>query len=141
MTRHVLVDPTTSAIVEVTDGAPFPVPKPMIWVVAPLTTTRENSSWDATTGAVVPTPPPGPSQWYVLKSTIRSRLVAVNLAGAADTARAGLTSAMQNEWLEAVVIHNDDPHVIALLRAIGADPAVILAPDPGADKLFGLRIR
>ncbi len=141
MSRHVLVDPTTSTIVEVTDGAPFPVPKPLTWVSGALTTTRENSSWDTATGTVVSTPPPGPAQWYVLKSTIRSRLTALNLAGAADTARAALTSAVQNEWLEAVVIHNDDPKVIALLHAIGADPAVVLAPDPGADKLFGLRIR
>jgi hypothetical protein len=65
---------------------------------------------------------------YVLgKLLILDRLIA---AGKADAAMTALDAAplMRLRWDAAVEIYSDDADVIALLTAIGADPAVILAP-------------
>lgn len=71
----------------------------------------------------VPTPPV-----IIPKRVIVDRLYA---AGKLDAARAALDAAdlyTQERWNCRDSIYSDDPTAIALLTAIGADPAVILAP-------------
>ena len=36
---------------------------------------------------------------------------------------------LRERWLAATAIYSDDPEAIALIRGVGADPAVILAPE------------
>jgi hypothetical protein len=79
----------------------------------------------------VPPPPPPPTRWSVRKSTVVQRLIEAGKITEAmqaimsDAGSFGLWTAP--DWPE---VYNDDARVIAMLSAIGADPAVILAQDP-----------
>ena len=131
-----LVNTTTKALL-VVQQVVFDVKDPYKWVDAPADATKETYEFDGNT--VVKRAKPLGGSWFVLKATIRLRLRAAALEQAADTARAALPQNLQNQWNDAVVIHNDDPQVILLLQAIGADPLVILAMDPDATLFFGGR--
>lgn len=72
--------------------------------------------------------PPTPPRRLVKKSVIIQRLIAADLIGAARTALDADTSAYARWWApDKPEIYFDDPDALALLQAIGADPAVILA--------------
>jgi hypothetical protein len=76
---------------------------------------------------------PVPTRWSVRKSTVVQRLIEAGKIAEAmqaimsDAGSFGLWTAP--DWPE---VYNDDARVIAMLSAIGADPAVILAQDPTA---------
>ena len=137
MTQQALINPNTNAIVFI-GAMSFPATPPLIWISAPDGVTQGGYTYNGTSFVAIP-PPPAPTKWYVLKSTIRTRLTAVNLSAQADAARASLSQAQQNAWNEAVVVNNDDPNMIAFLTAIGANPTAILALDPAATAFFGKR--
>lgn len=63
------------------------------------------------------------------KSVIVSRLIATNKIGAAKAALDASPAAFAR-WFasDRPAINHDDPDALALLKAIGADPDVILAP-------------
>lgn len=63
------------------------------------------------------------------KSVIVSRLIAANKIGAAKAALDASPAAFAR-WFasDRPAINHDDPDALALLKAIGADPGVILAP-------------
>lgn len=62
------------------------------------------------------------------KGVIVERLIAAGKIEAARAALATLSVADQERWNAKPAVYADDPRALALLRAIGADPAVILAP-------------
>ena len=74
-------------------------------------------------------PPPRPA---VRKSVVQGRLIETDKI---DAAYAALTSnpASFARWFapDRPEVYCDDPDAIGLVRAIGADPAVILAPEDG----------
>ena len=74
-------------------------------------------------------PEPADGKRLVLKSVIISRLIA---AGKIDAAKAALESraaSFARWWApDRPAINHDDPDALALLKAIGADATVILAP-------------
>lgn len=84
--------------------------------------------WDGTKLVVSPNPRPI-RVWYVLKATIRARLG--ELSSALDT--------LPVWWADAPAIHNNDPQMLEVLATLGASASVILAPDPAADALFGIK--
>lgn len=63
----------------------------------------------------------------VSKLLIVDRLIAASKAEAAMAAL-GSDAVAKLRWDAATAIYADDPAVLGLLAAIGADPAVILAP-------------
>lgn len=79
--------------------------------------------YDAGCGERAPAP-----RWQVPKTTIVARLKAVNLFDAAASALAG-NQAASAMWAVGPAINSDDQATAGLLEAIGADPAVILAPE------------
>lgn len=75
-------------------------------------------------------PPPPPHK--VLRGTIVDRLIA---AGLDDEAEAALTLAgaqTRRRWESRWWVWSNDPDAVAIMTVIGADAAVILAPDPDA---------
>jgi hypothetical protein len=87
-------------------------------------------AWLAAGSTPVPyVPPPAPRR-LVPKSLIVDRL---NTTGKLAAAQAALNANLyvRERWYAAdkPAIYADDPEVLALLTAIGADPNVILAPD------------
>lgn len=64
----------------------------------------------------------------VPKGIIVERLIAAGKIEAARAALAQISVADQERWNAKPAVYADDPRALALLRAIGADPAVILAP-------------
>lgn len=64
----------------------------------------------------------------VPKGVIVERLIAAGKIEAARAALATLSVADQERWNAKPAVYADDARALALLRAIGADPAVILAP-------------
>jgi hypothetical protein len=117
--------------------AQFPVKPPLAWVTAPDMATDATHTYDG--AAVVAKPVVVLTSWFVLKTTIRTRLRAAGLETVSNTAWPNLPASTQMAWNDAVVIHNDDPNVIAFLVSIKADPAAILAVDPDAKAFFGAR--
>lgn len=78
--------------------------------------------------AAAPPPTSPRSPRVVPRTVIIDRLFA---AGKLDAARAALDVAplyTQERWNARSAIRADDPDAVALLRAIGADPDVIMAP-------------
>jgi hypothetical protein len=71
---------------------------------------------------------PPPIRSLVLKSVMVDRLHAAGLLEAARTALDGASLYDRERWNTRDSVYSDDPTTIALLTAIGADPAVILAP-------------
>lgn len=70
-----------------------------------------------------------PPRRLVSRGTIIERLQA---AGKLDAARSALDAAPlydRERWNSRDAIYSDDPTALALLAAIGADPAAILAPE------------
>lgn len=62
------------------------------------------------------------------KGVIVERLIAAGKIEAARAALATLSVADQERWNAKPAVYSDDPRALALLRAIDADPSVILAP-------------
>jgi hypothetical protein len=75
---------------------------------------------------VVPRPLSTPQ--YVAKSVIVRRLDSVGKLEAAKGALETLTLLQRTMWEAHPSLWSEDPETLAFLRAIGADPAVILAP-------------
>ncbi len=74
-------------------------------------------------------PPPEPEPRLVLKRLIIDRL---HETGKLKEAFAALHSASlydQQRWLTRDSIYYNDPTMLAMLNAIGADPEIIMAPD------------
>ncbi len=80
--------------------------------------------------------PPRIVRWEVPQLVVVRRLIAAGKLRDAlaalqlDAAAGKLTDAelaLRESWRAASAINNDDPDALALLAAIGADPAVILA--------------
>lgn len=71
------------------------------------------------------TPPPAPTRWQVPKSVVIARLTDAQL----DTVIGAMTNRQKERWRspDSPSVWNDDAEVIAMLQAIGADPAVVLA--------------
>ena len=70
-----------------------------------------------------------PERRRVARIDIVRRLAAVGLLAAAEKAIAGADALTRQEWATADLgVYADDPKTIGFLRAIGADPDVILAP-------------
>ncbi len=67
-----------------------------------------------------------PARWLVPKLTIVDRLIAAGQDDAAFQALAA-DARKQRRWDAATDVWSDDADALALLAAIGADPAVILA--------------
>lgn len=72
-------------------------------------------------------PPAPPVRRTVAKGLIVERLIAAGKIEAARSALATLSVADQERWNAKPAVYADDTRALALLRAIGADPAVILA--------------
>lgn len=64
----------------------------------------------------------------VPKGVIVERLIAAGKIEAARAALAQISVADQERWNAKPAVYADDSRALDLLRAIGADPAVILAP-------------
>ena len=71
--------------------------------------------------------PPPVTSWPVPKLTVVERLIAAGKLAKADAALGQATLAIRKRYEAAEVIMSDNADAIALLTAIGADPAVILA--------------
>ena len=71
---------------------------------------------------------PQPVRRMIPKGIIVERLIAAGKIDAARAALAQISVADQERWNAKPAVYADDPRALALLRAIGADPAVILAP-------------
>lgn len=87
-------------------------------------TAEQNARLDAVIAAHDPTKP---LRRPVAKAVIVDRLHA---AGKLDAARVALDAAdlyTRERWNTRAAIYSDDPAALALLAAIGADPAVIMA--------------
>lgn len=93
--------------------------------------TEEEIAEQAADAGVVAVP-----RWRVRKLVMIERLADAGLLRAAHQAlRLGATLAnltdeqllLRERWNGADAVWSDDPHALALLAAIGADPAVILA--------------
>ena len=70
--------------------------------------------------------PPPPAR------TIVDRLIAAGLDGAAEAALTAAGTSVRRRWESRWWVWSDDANATAILTAIGANPAVILAPDPDA---------
>jgi len=70
-----------------------------------------------------------PARQMIAKSTVQARIIA---AGKMDAAYAALTgnSAYFARWFapDHPAVYSDDPDAVALVQALGLDPATILAP-------------
>lgn len=84
---------------------------------------------DPITGGFAPTEPTAPvlSRWKVDKRVIVDRLHAAGKLEAADAAIAASPLLVRKRWETSVYVWSDAPEALALLAAIGADPAAILA--------------
>lgn len=69
-----------------------------------------------------------PVRRLIPKGVIVERLIAAGKIEAARAALATLSVADQERWNAKPAVYSDDPRALALLRAIDADPSVILAP-------------
>jgi hypothetical protein len=68
--------------------------------------------------------------YIVTKMTIVDRLEANGLIAAAEAQLAAITPYLRQKWLARNLIHSDAQDMWEFLISIGADPDVILAPDP-----------
>jgi hypothetical protein len=73
-----------------------------------------------------------PTPRLVRKSVIVDRLQTAGLLGAARAALDAADLYTRERWNTRDAIYTTDPTSIAFLQSIGANPAEILAPDPGA---------
>lgn len=69
-----------------------------------------------------------PVRRMVPKGVIVERLIAAGKIEAARAALAQISVADQERWNAKPAVYSDDARAIALIKAVGADPAVILAP-------------
>lgn len=69
-----------------------------------------------------------PQRRQISKSVILSRITDQQL----DAALAAMTNRQKERWRspDVQLVFADDPEIVALVTAIGADPAVVLAPAP-----------
>ena len=72
-------------------------------------------------------PLPPRAVWTVSKVVIVERLEAAGKLAAARAALDAASLLLRERWNAIQTVRNDDPDALALLTAIGADPAVILA--------------
>jgi hypothetical protein len=101
------------------------------WLAAGRTPIQVASEEDISTtlasiglGALAPIP----QRYLVDKALIVDRLIAGAKADAAFAAFDQLPRATREKWNTRNAIYSDDPDALALLKAIGADPSMILAP-------------
>lgn len=71
---------------------------------------------------------PQPQQQIILKTVIIDRLYTAGLLGKARAYLDTLPLYTQERWNARNGVYVTDPDMLAVLRAIGADPAIILAP-------------
>ncbi|HWK44931.1 MAG TPA: hypothetical protein VNT30_09430 [Stellaceae bacterium] len=121
-----ILDPITlqvsvSSILRLDDGATIPFDPNNADYVAYEAWLAAGHTPEAPAAAVVPQPT------YISRLVIVDRLHAAGLLPAALTALAA-DSVSQARWQAATEILTTDATALALLMAIGADPAVILAP-------------
>lgn len=90
---------------------------------------QEGQAWNGAGFDPLPEAPPAPRR-MVRKSVIIARLIAADKIGAAKVALDSDPSAYARWWApDKPSIYADDAEALGLLNAIGADPAVILAPE------------
>lgn len=77
--------------------------------------------------AVTPTPPAPPTAWFVPVPLLRQRLQAAGLWETAAAALAAQPAAMLHLLTLELGVTQDNAQALAMLRAVGADPADILA--------------
>lgn len=85
-------------------------------------------AWRADGGVPEPWTAPVPPPRYVPKLVVLDRLVDAGLAHAALDALAA-DRIIQARWDASTTVRTDDHDVLGLLTAIGADLAIILAPE------------
>ena len=88
---------------------------------------RDYQAWLAAGGSPQPAEQPPAPRRLIEKGVIVERLIAAGKIEAARTALASLPVADQERWNAKPAVYADDERALALLRAIGADPSVILA--------------
>lgn len=90
---------------------------------------RAYQDWLAAGNTPDPADQPAAERRKVLKSTVVARLIATGKINAAFAALNANKAAFAR-WFspDHPAVYADDPEALALLAAIGADPAVILAP-------------
>lgn len=86
-------------------------------------------TWDGEAVICLPPASPPPPRWEVRKLAIIER-IGPDAYPAFAAALSQLTDYQRARWDSARSINSDDPDAIALLTAIGQDPAAVLAPDP-----------
>jgi hypothetical protein len=109
----------TDIVIRLSDGASIPAD--------PRNRDREAyESWIAAGNTPDPAPAAPPPRRLVPKSLIISRLTDAQL----DAALGAMTNRQKERWRASdhPAVYADDPEVIALLLAVGADPDVVLAP-------------
>ncbi|MBX9820847.1 MAG: hypothetical protein K2Y19_09345 [Afipia birgiae] len=109
----------TDSVIRTADGASIPND--------PANRDRaEYDVWIADGGVPDPYVPPLVKH-QIRKSTIIARLTDEQLAAAIG----GMTVRQQERWRapDQPLLNTDDPEAIAIIEAVGADPAVILAPE------------
>lgn len=89
---------------------------------------RVYQAWVAAGNTPDPADVPESERRMVPKGVIVERLIAAGKIEAARAALAQISVADQERWNAKPAVYADDARALALLRAIGADPAVILAP-------------
>ena len=89
---------------------------------------RAYQDWLAAGGSPQPAEQPPAPRRLIEKGVIVERLIAAGKIEAARAALAQISVADQERWNAKPAVYADDARALALLRAIGADPAVILAP-------------
>lgn len=134
-----IVDPNSGNVLEVRETSFAGLPSPLTWVAVPTELVGLQPNQLAYEGETLVERPPvsAPTNWPILKSTIRQRLRQQDLEETADTVRAGLPAADQVEWVECLYVERQDTRMIAFLTAIGADVETTLARDPAASRIFG----
>jgi hypothetical protein len=119
-------DNTVVNVIELDEGSDWRAPDGY-WAIA-SDTGNIGDTFDGTTFA----PPPAtdvPLRRLVRASVIVDRLQAAGLLAAARAALDAADLYTRERWNAREAIYADDPTAIALLHAIGADPAAILAPE------------
>lgn len=93
-----------------------------------LATASDLTHWGITS-AQINEPDPPTSPVFVTKATIIERLQAAGKLSAFRTAMDSATLLQRERWNAAHQIPDNNAAFVALLNGIGADPAVILAPE------------
>lgn len=86
------------------------------------------ADWEALGNRISPYIAPAPQPRLVLKRVIVDRLQVIGKLAAARAALDAQPLYVRERWNARDSVYATDPDTISLLTAIGADPAIILAP-------------